>query len=240
MPHWTSFTAVEQQRKKTAIVEELSKRASSFEELREEISKDLDPFDLISATLPLIMPPLTRKRAGQQCEKARLFWKIQRGCKAGLRKRCWTNMQTKDWANLESMEVLKVPDVARCGTPVVEILEVLWQQEKIYGSYCRTGKPAVCSIGESLWAYRLPIKPVQDIMRQDAGVDGDAQRISQLVWMSFWRCLTPKKRSGTHYRMTTPILSLTACAGLIGLKMTKVLPAMNWFDFCKQYAVQDF
>ena len=27
------------------------------------------------------------------------------------------------------------------------------------------------------------IKSVQDIMRQDAGVDGDAQRISQLVWM---------------------------------------------------------
>ena len=29
------------------------------------------------------------------------------------------------------------------------------------------------------------IKSVQDIMRQDAGVDGDAQRISQLVWMLF-------------------------------------------------------
>ena len=29
------------------------------------------------------------------------------------------------------------------------------------------------------------IKSVQDIMRQDAGVDGDAQRISQLVWMTF-------------------------------------------------------
>lgn len=29
------------------------------------------------------------------------------------------------------------------------------------------------------------IKTIQDIMRQDAGVDGDAQRISQLVWMLF-------------------------------------------------------
>jgi len=29
------------------------------------------------------------------------------------------------------------------------------------------------------------IKSIQDIMRQDAGVDGDAQRISQLVWMIF-------------------------------------------------------
>ncbi|MFM7471962.1 MAG: N-6 DNA methylase [Nodosilinea sp.] len=29
------------------------------------------------------------------------------------------------------------------------------------------------------------IKAIQDIMRKDAGVDGDAQRISQLVWMLF-------------------------------------------------------
>ncbi len=29
------------------------------------------------------------------------------------------------------------------------------------------------------------IKSVQDIMRQDAGVDGDAQRISQLTWLLF-------------------------------------------------------
>ena len=29
------------------------------------------------------------------------------------------------------------------------------------------------------------VKRIQDIMRQDAGVDGDAQRISQLVWLLF-------------------------------------------------------
>ena len=29
------------------------------------------------------------------------------------------------------------------------------------------------------------IKSVRDIMRKDAGVDGDAQRISQMVWMIF-------------------------------------------------------
>ena len=31
------------------------------------------------------------------------------------------------------------------------------------------------------------IKGIQDIMRQDAGVDGDAQRISQMVWLIFLR-----------------------------------------------------
>lgn len=33
------------------------------------------------------------------------------------------------------------------------------------------------------------IKSIQDIMRKDAGVDGDAQRISQLVWMIFLKAL---------------------------------------------------
>jgi type I restriction enzyme M protein len=34
-------------------------------------------------------------------------------------------------------------------------------------------------------AIGTTIKTIQDIMRKDAGVDGDAQRISQLVWMLF-------------------------------------------------------
>lgn len=38
------------------------------------------------------------------------------------------------------------------------------------------------------------IKSVQDIMRQDAGVDGDAQRISQLVWMIFLKVIDAKEQ----------------------------------------------
>jgi type I restriction enzyme M protein len=38
------------------------------------------------------------------------------------------------------------------------------------------------------------IKSIQDIMRQDAGVDGDAQRISQLVWMMFLKIFDAKER----------------------------------------------
>ncbi|WNF04322.1 type I restriction-modification system subunit M [Brevibacillus borstelensis] len=37
------------------------------------------------------------------------------------------------------------------------------------------------------------IKSVQDIMRKDAGVDGDAQRISQLVWMVFLKVFDAKE-----------------------------------------------
>ncbi len=38
------------------------------------------------------------------------------------------------------------------------------------------------------------IKSIQDIMRQDEGVDGDAQRISQLVWMIFLKVFDDKER----------------------------------------------
>jgi type I restriction enzyme M protein len=37
------------------------------------------------------------------------------------------------------------------------------------------------------------VKSIQDIMRQDAGVDGDAQRISQLVWMLFLKIFDDKE-----------------------------------------------
>src|SRR5579872_4241878 len=36
---------------------------------------------------------------------------------------------------------------------------------------------------------RTTVKSIQDIMRQDSGVDGDAQRISQLCWMFFLKII---------------------------------------------------
>jgi type I restriction enzyme M protein len=36
---------------------------------------------------------------------------------------------------------------------------------------------------------RAIVKSIQDIMRQDVGVDGDAQRISQLCWMFFLKII---------------------------------------------------
>src|SRR5258708_37883355 len=41
----------------------------------------------------------------------------------------------------------------------------------------------------SLMSVRNIVKSIQDVMRQDAGVDGDAQRISQLCWMFFLKIL---------------------------------------------------
>ena len=38
-------------------------------------------------------------------------------------------------------------------------------------------------------SVRTTVKAIQDIMRQDSGVDGDAQRISQLCWMFFLKII---------------------------------------------------
>ena len=38
------------------------------------------------------------------------------------------------------------------------------------------------------------VKSIQDIMRQDAGVDGDAQRISQLVWLLFLKIFDDREQ----------------------------------------------
>jgi type I restriction enzyme M protein len=41
---------------------------------------------------------------------------------------------------------------------------------------------------------RTTVKSIQDIMRQDVGVDGDAQRISQLTWLFFLKIMDDQDR----------------------------------------------
>jgi type I restriction enzyme M protein len=41
-------------------------------------------------------------------------------------------------------------------------------------------------------SVRNTVKAIQDIMRQDAGVDGDAQRLSQLCWLFFLKIIDDK------------------------------------------------
>src|SRR5919204_7019903 len=52
------------------------------------------------------------------------------------------------------------------------------------------------------------VKTIQDIMRKDAGVDGDAQRINQLVWMFFLKIFddreTEKEALEDNYHSPIP------------------------------------
>jgi type I restriction enzyme M protein len=51
------------------------------------------------------------------------------------------------------------------------------------------------------------IKSIQDIMRKDVGVDGDAQRISQFVWMLFLKIFDDREMEWEllHDNYTSPL-----------------------------------
>jgi type I restriction enzyme M protein len=56
-------------------------------------------------------------------------------------------------------------------------------------------------------SVRTTVKSIQDIMRQDSGVDGDAQRISQLCWMFFLKIIDDQDQEFelTKVGYTSPI-----------------------------------
>jgi type I restriction enzyme M protein len=57
-------------------------------------------------------------------------------------------------------------------------------------------------------SVRTIVKSIQDIMRQDTGVDGDAQRISQLCWMFFLKIIDDQDQElellNAEYRSPIP------------------------------------
>src|SRR4051794_22586857 len=56
-------------------------------------------------------------------------------------------------------------------------------------------------------SVRNTVKSIQDLMRKDVGVDGDAQRISQLCWMFFLKILDDQDQELelTHEGYRSPI-----------------------------------
>ena len=54
-------------------------------------------------------------------------------------------------------------------------------------------------------SVRTTVKSIQDIMRQDAGVDGDAQRISQLCWMFFLKIIDDQDQQLELMRRRLPL-----------------------------------
>lgn len=50
-------------------------------------------------------------------------------------------------------------------------------------------------------SIQTAVKSIQDIMRKDQGVDGDAQRLSQLVWMLFLKIIDDQE---TQFELENP------------------------------------
>lgn len=60
------------------------------------------------------------------------------------------------------------------------------------------------------------IKRIQNIMRQDAGINGDAQRIEQMTWMFFLKVYDTRKKLGNTKMKTTSLSSPKICVGVNG------------------------
>ena len=113
--------------KKTAIIEELEQKGIFFDELKEEVSKDLDPFDLI-CHIAFDMPPLTRKERANNVKKRNYFAKYNETAKQVL-EALLDKYASEGLSNLENMGILMVPDIAKFGT-AFEILKYFGGKQK--------------------------------------------------------------------------------------------------------------
>lgn len=63
------------------------------------------------------------------------------------------------------------------------------------------------------------VKRLRDIMRNDAGINGDAQRIEQIAWLLFLKVYDAKSRSGSSRMTIIPRFCLLSAAGPLGRTM---------------------
>lgn len=118
---WNSFE------RKDAIIKELENMGVYFEELKDEIGKEMDPFDMI-CHIAFDKPALSRKERANKVKKRNYFTKYE-----GIAKEILENLLDKyadsGIENLENMDVLKIPEFKKYGTPI-EIVKQFGGKEK--------------------------------------------------------------------------------------------------------------
>ena len=77
-------------------------------------------------------------------------------------------------------------------------------------------------------SVRSTVKSIQDIMRQDAGVDGDAQRISQLCWMFFLKIIDDQDQELEALIPITVHRFRGGISGVPGRRTRRALPATSY------------
>lgn len=60
------------------------------------------------------------------------------------------------------------------------------------------------------------VKRLRDIMRNDAGINGDAQRIEQIAWLLFLKVYDTKEEDWDLMMMPMSLLSPKIAVGVIG------------------------
>lgn len=102
--------------KKKVVVQELEEQGVFFEELKEKVGKEFDPFDLI-CHIAFDAKPLTRKERAENVKKRNYF--IKYGQQAQEVLKSLLDKYAKDGlVTIESTEVLKLDPLNKLGTPL--------------------------------------------------------------------------------------------------------------------------
>ena len=102
--------------RKQTIVDELEKRGVFFDDLCDEVGKDLDPFDMI-LHIVFDQPPLTRKERAENVRKRNYFTKYGKQA-AEILDALLTKYADSGLSDLENVDVLKVDPIKQFGTQV--------------------------------------------------------------------------------------------------------------------------
>lgn len=102
--------------RKQAIIDELEKHGVFFDDLCDEVGKDLDPFDLI-LHIVFDQPPLTRKERAENVRKRNYFTKYGKQA-AEILDALLTKYADSGLSDLENVDVLKVDPIKQYGTQV--------------------------------------------------------------------------------------------------------------------------
>ena len=102
--------------RKQTIVDELEKRGVFFDDLCDEVGKDLDPFDMI-LHIVFDQPPLTRKERAENVRKRNYFTKYGKQA-AEILDALLTKYADSGLTDLENVDVLKVDPIKQYGTQV--------------------------------------------------------------------------------------------------------------------------
>lgn len=113
--------------RKEAILKELEERGLLLEELKDEVGKDLDPFDLI-CHIAFDMTPLTRKERANNVKKRNYFTKYGESAREVL-EALLEKYADEGIENLENLEILKVPEFKKFGSPI-EIVKMFGGKKK--------------------------------------------------------------------------------------------------------------
>jgi type I restriction enzyme R subunit len=113
--------------RKEAILKELEEKGILLEELKDEVGKDLDPFDLI-CHVAFDMPALTRQERVNNVKKRNYFTKYGDSAREVLEV-LLDKYADEGIVNLENIEVLKVPDFNKFGSPL-EIVKKFGGKQK--------------------------------------------------------------------------------------------------------------